>query len=114
MWLAIFLIVTGVIIILFSYQSLIWILGVILLIIGIFLFKHVKSYEEEENKNNRKHTHYDNASTKIENNRNRQFPYDNHCWNCGTSISNETNIRCPNCGWYICKNCGACGCEYHK
>lgn len=38
----------------------------------------------------------------------KHIAYENHCWNCGTKISSESDERCDECGWYICKKCGAC------
>lgn len=34
--------------------------------------------------------------------------YENHCWQCGEHISSTYCRQCPECGWYICVNCGAC------
>lgn len=38
----------------------------------------------------------------------KHVAYENHCWNCGAAISSESDQRCGECGWYICKRCGAC------
>ena len=43
-----------------------------------------------------------------------QSSYKNHCWNCRVPLSSNTNERCPKCGWYICKNCGACSVLDHN
>ena len=40
--------------------------------------------------------------------------YSNHCFKCGSYINSSKNKRCPSCGWYVCSNCGSCGCEYHE
>ena len=34
--------------------------------------------------------------------------YENHCWDCGSRISSDFCVRCRDCGWYICRYCGAC------
>ncbi|GEM_PF-5364926 len=44
---------------------------------------------------------------------NRKYPtnngiYINHCWNCKSHISSNTNIKCDKCNWYICSKCGSC------
>jgi hypothetical protein len=38
--------------------------------------------------------------------------YANHCYKCKGYVG-YTLERCNNCSWYICNNCGACGCQYH-
>lgn len=40
--------------------------------------------------------------------------YNNHCWNCHSSISSLKNKRCGYCGWYICNKCGACSTHSHN
>jgi hypothetical protein len=42
------------------------------------------------------------------------YKYETVCWGCGGRISSGINARCRDCGWYICSNCDACGCGYHK
>lgn len=36
-----------------------------------------------------------------------------HCWNCGAEIDTETAEECPECHWFICPECGSCGCDYY-
>jgi hypothetical protein len=38
--------------------------------------------------------------------------YTNHCYKCKSYVG-YTLERCTSCTWYICNNCGACGCQYH-
>ena len=40
------------------------------------------------------------------------FAYESHCYRCDSYISDGTCVECPECGWYICNRCGACGCGY--
>lgn len=39
--------------------------------------------------------------------------YRSRCWACKEPITEFTNIRCKECGWFICYKCGACkpGCR---
>jgi hypothetical protein len=39
------------------------------------------------------------------------FSYYNHCWRC-KNIVTDNDCRCPSCGWFICSECGACGCDF--
>ena len=36
------------------------------------------------------------------------IPYHSVCWQCRSEISSDFCVRCPICGWYYCRNCGAC------
>lgn len=36
------------------------------------------------------------------------IPYHSVCWRCRSEISSDFCVRCPICGWYYCRNCGAC------
>jgi hypothetical protein len=39
--------------------------------------------------------------------------YESRCYCCHRRISSDFCYRCGYCGWYICTNCGACGCGYY-
>ena len=39
--------------------------------------------------------------------------YKSHCYNCKHEID-ENMPKCDVCGWYICINCGRCGCHYKR
>jgi len=39
------------------------------------------------------------------------YRYINHCWNCRATITDGME-RCPKCNWFVCPECGACGCGY--
>jgi hypothetical protein len=32
----------------------------------------------------------------------------NHCWNCLSTVDNNTDYECKGCGWIVCGSCGAC------
>ena len=34
--------------------------------------------------------------------------YINHCWRCKGMINSIVDKQCPDCGWYICRQCGSC------
>lgn len=38
-------------------------------------------------------------------NRNRRV---SHCWNCLSTVDNNTDYECMGCGWIVCGSCGAC------
>jgi len=38
--------------------------------------------------------------------------YQNHCYCCKSRIDSFVNKRCRTCGWFICSNCGHCGCGF--
>lgn len=42
----------------------------------------------------------------------RKKEYNRKCYSCDYRVSSK-NKRCKICGWYICKNCGSCGCGYN-
>lgn len=35
------------------------------------------------------------------------------CWACYMAITRK-NEKCEDCAWYICINCGACGCNEER
>jgi hypothetical protein len=35
-----------------------------------------------------------------------------HCWRCSVNLSSRLEKICEECGWMICNECGACGCQY--
>lgn len=37
--------------------------------------------------------------------------YTNHCYKCRSFIGIFLE-KCSACGWFICENCGSCGCQY--
>ena len=37
-----------------------------------------------------------------------KWSYSSVCWQCKSDISSNFCKRCPICGWYFCRNCGAC------
>jgi len=39
--------------------------------------------------------------------------YKNHCYRCKSFVG-YGGQRCPRCGWYLCKECSACGCGYNQ
>lgn len=43
----------------------------------------------------------------------RDSSYHSHCYNCKEAIDGRIQMKCPKCSWYICSNCGACGCGYN-
>jgi len=38
--------------------------------------------------------------------------YESWCWRCSSHISSLELSRCNGCGWYVCRQCTACGCGY--
>ncbi len=36
------------------------------------------------------------------------------CWNCQAEIIPALETKCRKCGWYICPDCGACGCDENR
>ena len=40
--------------------------------------------------------------------------YVSHCWRCQSPITSRTHRNCAKCGWYICNECGECGCRYKR
>ena len=42
----------------------------------------------------------------------RKNLYLNFCWNCGTNIDSTDCKKCPKCGYYHCRKCGECMCNY--
>lgn len=39
--------------------------------------------------------------------------YVHHCWKCGRTVTSAMK-RCPSCGWFVCDNCGSCGCGFRR
>jgi hypothetical protein len=35
------------------------------------------------------------------------------CHSCGKNVSTVYHLCCTKCGWFICYDCGACGCGWH-
>jgi hypothetical protein len=35
-----------------------------------------------------------------------------HCWRCKVNLSSRLEKICEECGWMICNECGACGCQH--
>jgi hypothetical protein len=36
------------------------------------------------------------------------------CWDCKATIDPEIEVKCRRCGWYICPECGKCGCDQER
>jgi hypothetical protein len=61
------------------------------------------------------HPNIDNSSNSsdIYNNKSGKKKYESVCWKCKEPITEKLE-KCEKCGWYICKACSACGCNYPK
>jgi amino acid transporter len=49
---------------------------------------------------------YDSFDNRYNNTSSSEYEYNNHCWKCKSNVNNSMN-RCSECGWYICRKCGA-------
>jgi len=82
-------------------------------LMSIFLctFTTVQSYSTCEDSIACEHCHYIEETTIQDHHlllAYNGYTYTNVCWRCHSSINSNVNSRCSRCGWYICKNCGAC------
>ena len=50
----------------------------------------------------------------LKNNTKGQSIYITNCWKCKKVLEKNKTKKCKHCGWHICPECGACGCDINK